>query len=166
MSTIRATVPGGCGSPVAMVSDRGWLVKTLFHVSFNGEQTNDGQRSSTSLSLPPTSQEDLGLDDCVTPCLKDTIHLLTYMPSPGFEPRLYIKAASITNHYTGWVAPTITGPCLKILSLSKGYIVFLNVRKPLESNGKVLIVDVSDGAPYYEVYKRKVMKSEATEKLL
>ncbi|GFU60266.1 histone-lysine N-methyltransferase SETMAR [Trichonephila clavipes] len=42
----------------------------------------------------------------VPPCRKDTIHLHTYtsMPSPGFEPRPYDTAVSVTNHYTGWVA--------------------------------------------------------------
>ncbi|GFX63888.1 uncharacterized protein TNCV_4346031 [Trichonephila clavipes] len=28
----------------------------------------------------------------------------TSMPSPGFEPRPYVTAVSVTNHYTGWVA--------------------------------------------------------------
>ncbi|GFU81380.1 hypothetical protein TNCV_1380481 [Trichonephila clavipes] len=33
---------------------------------------------------------------------KDTIHLQEHMPSPGFEPRAYDTAVSVTNHYNGW----------------------------------------------------------------
>ncbi|GFT87091.1 hypothetical protein TNCV_2748521 [Trichonephila clavipes] len=33
-------------------------------------------------------------------CLEDTIHLQTSIPSPGFEPRPYSIAASVTNHCT------------------------------------------------------------------
>ncbi|GFY34191.1 hypothetical protein TNCV_2504941 [Trichonephila clavipes] len=38
-----------------------------------------------------------------TPCREGTIHLQTSMSSPGFEPRPYGTAVSVTNHYTGWV---------------------------------------------------------------
>ncbi|GFW22430.1 hypothetical protein TNCV_1431811 [Trichonephila clavipes] len=40
----------------------------------------------------------------VPPCRKDTIHLQTSKPSPGFEPRLYGAAVSVTKHYTEWAA--------------------------------------------------------------
>ncbi|GFS91299.1 hypothetical protein TNCV_1307061 [Trichonephila clavipes] len=36
----------------------------------------------------------------VPPCHKSTIHLQTSMLSPGFEPRLYDTAVSVTNYYT------------------------------------------------------------------
>ncbi|GFX01261.1 hypothetical protein TNCV_4582271 [Trichonephila clavipes] len=39
-----------------------------------------------------------------SPCHKGSIHLQTSMPSPGFEPRPYGIAVSVTNHYTGWAA--------------------------------------------------------------
>ncbi|GFW32762.1 hypothetical protein TNCV_3680101 [Trichonephila clavipes] len=42
----------------------------------------------------------------VTSCHKGTIHLLTSMPSPGFKPRTYGVATSVTNHYTGCVNVT------------------------------------------------------------
>ncbi|GFV25930.1 hypothetical protein TNCV_2920411 [Trichonephila clavipes] len=37
----------------------------------------------------------------VTLCREGTIHLQTSMPSPGFEPKPYNTAISVTNHYTG-----------------------------------------------------------------
>ncbi|GFT94496.1 hypothetical protein TNCV_1962371 [Trichonephila clavipes] len=39
-----------------------------------------------------------------SPCHKGSIHLQTSMPSPGFEPRPYVIAVSVTNLYTGWAA--------------------------------------------------------------
>ncbi|GFX13154.1 hypothetical protein TNCV_2989181 [Trichonephila clavipes] len=38
-----------------------------------------------------------------TPCRKGTIHLQTSMSSPGSEPSSCGTAASVANHYTGWV---------------------------------------------------------------
>ncbi|GFU57138.1 hypothetical protein TNCV_1780011 [Trichonephila clavipes] len=40
----------------------------------------------------------------VPSCRVGTIHLQTSMPSPGFEPRPYGTAGSVTNHFTGWAA--------------------------------------------------------------
>ncbi|GFW99074.1 hypothetical protein TNCV_3008441 [Trichonephila clavipes] len=40
----------------------------------------------------------------VPKCHTSTMHLQTSTPSPGFEPRPYGTAVSITNNYTGWVA--------------------------------------------------------------
>ncbi|GFU17248.1 hypothetical protein TNCV_1854701 [Trichonephila clavipes] len=37
------------------------------------------------------------------PLRKGTLHLQTFMYSPGLEPRPYGTAVSVTNHYTGWV---------------------------------------------------------------
>ncbi|GFX46216.1 hypothetical protein TNCV_2298651 [Trichonephila clavipes] len=38
----------------------------------------------------------------VTLCHKGAIDLQITMPSPGFEPKPYGTAGSVTNHYTGW----------------------------------------------------------------
>ncbi|GFT91281.1 hypothetical protein TNCV_2168691 [Trichonephila clavipes] len=40
----------------------------------------------------------------VPTCHKGTFQLQTPMSSPGFEPRPYGTAISITNQYTGWAA--------------------------------------------------------------
>ncbi|GFV13912.1 hypothetical protein TNCV_523891 [Trichonephila clavipes] len=40
----------------------------------------------------------------VLSCRRNTIHLQTSMPSPGFEPRLYDAADSVTKHSSGWLA--------------------------------------------------------------
>ncbi|GFW68565.1 hypothetical protein TNCV_529201 [Trichonephila clavipes] len=54
---------------------------------FGGRTLWGGQRSLTSLPLPPTSREDLWLDGYLeTEC---TIHLQPSMSSPGFEPRTF-----------------------------------------------------------------------------
>ncbi|GFX09817.1 hypothetical protein TNCV_654161 [Trichonephila clavipes] len=37
-------------------------------------------------------------------CREGTIHLQTSMPSPGFEPRPYGTAVSVTEYHTGWAA--------------------------------------------------------------
>ncbi|GFX30642.1 hypothetical protein TNCV_4861661 [Trichonephila clavipes] len=57
------------------------------------------EKSRTSLSLPPTTREDLRLDGYfrVPIC-----RIQTAMSSPGFEPSPYCTAVSIANHYTGW----------------------------------------------------------------
>ncbi|GFT36042.1 hypothetical protein TNCV_1951491 [Trichonephila clavipes] len=40
----------------------------------------------------------------VTPYRNGTIHSQTPMPYPGFEPRLYGTATSVTNQCPGWAA--------------------------------------------------------------
>ncbi|GFU44289.1 hypothetical protein TNCV_3041301 [Trichonephila clavipes] len=44
----------------------------------------------------------------VPPCLEGTIHLQTSMPSPGFEPKPYGTAVSVTNHYTRQAAQILS----------------------------------------------------------
>ncbi|GFU54716.1 hypothetical protein TNCV_1037631 [Trichonephila clavipes] len=41
-------------------------------------------------------------------CHEGTIHVETYMSSPGFEPRPNGTAVSVANHYTGWASFKIT----------------------------------------------------------
>ncbi|GFS60528.1 hypothetical protein TNCV_4223431 [Trichonephila clavipes] len=55
-----------------------------FHLNFEREYPGGGQRPPTSFPLPPTSQEDLGLDGYLE-CDKGTIHLQTSIPSPGIR---------------------------------------------------------------------------------
>ncbi|GFX59610.1 hypothetical protein TNCV_3753751 [Trichonephila clavipes] len=40
----------------------------------------------------------------IPPGREGTIHLQTSIPSPGFEPRLYGAAFSVTNYCTRWAA--------------------------------------------------------------
>ncbi|GFV06589.1 hypothetical protein TNCV_2949111 [Trichonephila clavipes] len=54
----------------------------------------------------------------LSPRRKYTIHLQTSMPFPGFEPRPYGKAVSVTNHSTGWAAhPKVKQTSLVVLLL-------------------------------------------------
>ncbi|GFS90788.1 hypothetical protein TNCV_1003781 [Trichonephila clavipes] len=68
-------------------------------------QTGVIRGDPTSLSRPSTSREDLRLSTAglSTTCRKGTIHLQTYMSSPGFQPRPYGRAVSVVDHYTRWV---------------------------------------------------------------
>ncbi|GFV60682.1 hypothetical protein TNCV_4180181 [Trichonephila clavipes] len=59
------------------------------------------QGPTTSISLPPTSREDLQLDDYLE--YPHAPNLQTSMPSLGFKPMPYGTAVSIVNHRTGWV---------------------------------------------------------------
>ncbi|GFT75302.1 hypothetical protein TNCV_967621 [Trichonephila clavipes] len=38
----------------------------------------------------------------VPPCNEGTVHLLTHVPSKGFDQRPYHTAVSITSHHIGW----------------------------------------------------------------
>ncbi|GFU92716.1 hypothetical protein TNCV_2892251 [Trichonephila clavipes] len=61
-----------------------------FHSNFKGELPGVGQVPPNSLSLPPTSREDLRLDSYLEyPHTAKALytHLQTCMPSPRFEPR-------------------------------------------------------------------------------
>ncbi|GFX02721.1 hypothetical protein TNCV_2011651 [Trichonephila clavipes] len=75
-----------------------------FHPNFEGERPGDGQSPPTFLPFLPTSREDMWLEGYleVPPCRKGTMHLQIFMPSPGFEPKPYGTAVSVTNHRTGW----------------------------------------------------------------
>ncbi|GFU05257.1 hypothetical protein TNCV_575591 [Trichonephila clavipes] len=69
-----------------------WLGSTSI---LRGNTLEGGQGPQASLPHPPPTREDLRLDkdlECLpphTPCHEGTIHLLTPMPSPGFNPRLH-----------------------------------------------------------------------------
>ncbi|GFV29331.1 DDE_3 domain-containing protein [Trichonephila clavipes] len=76
-----------------------------FHLSLEGEHPGGSQGTPTSLSLPPTSREDLRLEG-YSKYREDTIHLLKAMSPPGFEPRPNGTIDSVANHYTGWVCNT------------------------------------------------------------
>ncbi|GFV83337.1 transposable element Tcb2 transposase [Trichonephila clavipes] len=67
-----------------------------FTPTFEGKRSGVGQRPPTYLPFSPTQ-----------PCRKGSIHLLRSMPFPGFEPRPYGIAVSVTIHYTGWACAKI-----------------------------------------------------------
>ncbi|GFV77584.1 hypothetical protein TNCV_1071131 [Trichonephila clavipes] len=73
-----------------------------FHPNFEGDHLGDGLLSTPSTNFTRR----LGSRRLfrVPPCREGTIHLQTSMPSPGFEPRLYGTAVSVTNHYAEWAA--------------------------------------------------------------
>ncbi|GFU21858.1 hypothetical protein TNCV_3283351 [Trichonephila clavipes] len=58
-------------------------LNTIFHPNFEGEHPGVCQRPPTSLTLPPTSREDLWFDGYlrVPPCCKGATHLQVSMPS-------------------------------------------------------------------------------------
>ncbi|GFV01753.1 hypothetical protein TNCV_2024631 [Trichonephila clavipes] len=75
-----------------------------FHPNFEGEQ---GWVRTSHLSSPSTSLlRGLAAQRLfrVPPSHEGTVHLQTSALSPGFEPRAYGRAVSVTNLYTGWVA--------------------------------------------------------------
>ncbi|GFT25232.1 hypothetical protein TNCV_181051 [Trichonephila clavipes] len=65
------------------------------------------------------------------PCCEGIIHLETSMPSPGFEPRPYATAVSVTNNYTGWSWVRFQGLTRIFFSGSENLDQFLEV---IESN--------------------------------
>ncbi|GFW58977.1 hypothetical protein TNCV_2830831 [Trichonephila clavipes] len=68
------------------------------------DNTLGGHGSSTSLSLPPTSREDLQLNGYLQyPMSQRHFTLQISMSSPGFEPRPYDTEVSVANHCTRWV---------------------------------------------------------------
>ncbi|GFX30500.1 hypothetical protein TNCV_3461511 [Trichonephila clavipes] len=89
-----------------------------FHPNFEVEHPGGGPGLFTSLPYPPTSREDLRLDDYleypnakkalfrVPSCREGPIHLQKSMLSPGFEPRAYDTVVSVANHFTGWTIGT------------------------------------------------------------
>ncbi|GFV24499.1 hypothetical protein TNCV_813831 [Trichonephila clavipes] len=76
-------------------------VTVRFDSQFRGR--NPWGWSGASLSSPSTNHT-RGLTARqlfrVHSCLKGTIHLQTFVSSPGFEPSPYGTAVSVTNHYT------------------------------------------------------------------
>ncbi|GFW18634.1 hypothetical protein TNCV_1222951 [Trichonephila clavipes] len=65
-----------------------------------GEHSGGGQRPSISLSLPPTTREDLRLDSYLEYLHAAKALYIAPMSSPGFVPSPYGTAASVANHYT------------------------------------------------------------------
>ncbi|GFT70367.1 hypothetical protein TNCV_2658141 [Trichonephila clavipes] len=76
------------------------------------------QGPPSSLTLPPTSREDMRPDGYfrVPSCCKGTIHLQTFMPSLGFVPKPFGTAVNVINHYTGWATQNALAHIGKILN--------------------------------------------------
>ncbi|GFT23012.1 hypothetical protein TNCV_1857891 [Trichonephila clavipes] len=66
--------------------------------NFEGEYPEGSQGPSTNHTRGLAARRVLR----VPPCREAPIHLQTSMPSPGFKPRRYGTAVSVTNHCTGW----------------------------------------------------------------